>query len=49
MYGTENPFSFMDTIGMESRTNFFESQVSSYQKAGVMIKDDRIFTLEADF
>ncbi len=39
----------MDTIGMELKTNFFESQVSNYQKAGVKTKDHHVFTLDADF
>lgn len=25
LYGAQNPFPFMDTIGMEGKTNFFES------------------------
>lgn len=36
LYGTSNPFDFMDMISMEGKTNFFEKRVSDYQKAGVM-------------
>lgn len=33
MYGTANPFGFMDLIGMRGRSNFFEERVSLYQRA----------------
>ena len=32
-YNTPNPFSFMETIGMAEKTNFFESRPTSYQSA----------------
>jgi ribonucleoside-diphosphate reductase beta chain len=35
VYGSENPFDFMDMISLEGKTNFFEKRVSEYQKAGV--------------
>lgn len=31
IYNAENPFSFMENISMEGKTNFFERQVSEYQ------------------
>jgi ribonucleotide reductase beta subunit family protein with ferritin-like domain len=34
-YNVKNPFSFMNTIGMESRSNFFDERASTYQKAHV--------------
>jgi len=34
-YNIKNPFSFMNTIGMESRSNFFDERASTYQKAHV--------------
>lgn len=34
-YDVKNPFSFMNTIGMESRSNFFDERTSTYQKAFV--------------
>jgi ribonucleotide reductase beta subunit family protein with ferritin-like domain len=34
-YGKKNPFDFMETISMETKTNFFESTVTSYAKSGV--------------
>jgi ribonucleoside-diphosphate reductase subunit M2 len=35
IYNVRNPFSFMNTIGMESRSNFFDERTSTYQKAHV--------------
>jgi ribonucleotide reductase beta subunit family protein with ferritin-like domain len=32
LYNTENPFTFMITLGMESKTNFFERRVTNYSK-----------------
>ena len=34
-YNLKNPFSFMNNIGMESRSNFFDERTSTYQKAHV--------------
>ncbi|QWX83796.1 ribonucleotide-diphosphate reductase subunit beta [Cellulophaga sp. HaHaR_3_176] len=39
VYNSSNPFDFMDMIGMEGKTNFFEKRVSEYQKAGVLNND----------
>jgi ribonucleotide reductase beta subunit family protein with ferritin-like domain len=36
MYNAANPFPFMELIGLNGRSNFFEERVSQYQKAGVM-------------
>ena len=33
LYNVSNPFSFMNNIGMESRSNFFDERTSTYQKA----------------
>ena len=55
VYNVTNPFDFMDLIGMEGKTNFFEKRVGEYQKAGVMnsTKEDKStmdsFSLDADF
>ena len=55
VYNVANPFDFMDLIGMEGKTNFFEKRVGEYQKAGVMnsTKEDKgsmdTFSLDADF
>lgn len=32
-YETENPFDFMETIGLNKKTNFFESRPTEYQSA----------------
>jgi len=34
LYSASNPFPWMETISMQRKTNFFESRVSEYQKAG---------------
>jgi ribonucleotide reductase beta subunit family protein with ferritin-like domain len=34
-WNVANPFDFMEMISMSSKTNFFESRVSQYSKAGV--------------
>lgn len=36
IYGTSNPFLFMDMLSLDGKANFFEKQVSQYQKAGVI-------------
>ena len=33
IYNDENPFAFMDTIGLDGKTNFFEKRVTEYQLA----------------
>ena len=33
IYNVQNPFSFMETIGMSDKTNFFESRPTQYQSA----------------
>lgn len=51
VFGSSNPFPFMDHISLQNKTNFFEARVGAYQKAGVMNKssDERAFSLDADF
>ena len=50
VWGSKNPFDWMEMISLQGKTNFFEKRVSEYQKAGVMgnIKDKE-FTVDADF
>lgn len=36
LYGSKNPFDWMDMISLEGKTNFFEKRVAEYQKSGVM-------------
>jgi ribonucleotide reductase beta subunit family protein with ferritin-like domain len=33
LYNVKNPFSFMNNLGLESRSNFFDERTSTYQKA----------------
>ncbi len=40
VYGSSNPFDFMDMISLQGKTNFFEKRVSEYQKAGVLNKEE---------
>lgn len=45
MYGSTNPFGFMEKINMPNRTNFFEKRVSEYSRAvssssGFEVADD---------
>lgn len=60
VYKTENPFSWMELISLEGKTNFFEKRVSEYARAGVkdssQSRNDtataggtRVFSLEEDF
>jgi len=41
LYGTKNPFDWMDMISLEGKTNFFEKRVGEYQKSGVMASLDQ--------
>jgi Ribonucleotide reductase, beta subunit len=50
VYGTPNPFPWMDMISIQGKTNFFEKRVSEYQKAGVKATaEEQAFSMEADF
>jgi ribonucleotide reductase beta subunit family protein with ferritin-like domain len=48
-YNDKNPFEWMNMISLQNKSNFFESRVSEYAKAGVGVEDDEGFTLDADF
>ena len=39
LYGTANPFEWMELISMDGKTNFFEKRVGEYAKAGVGCSD----------
>ena len=47
LYNTANPFEFMNQIGMDGKTNFFEQRVTEYQIGG----DETInnFVIDDDF
>lgn len=55
LYGTRNPFDWMELISLQGKTNFFEKRVAEYQKAGVVnslsarAQEDNVFTTDADF
>jgi ribonucleoside-diphosphate reductase beta chain len=48
IYEVQNPFSFMEMISIEGKTNFFEKRVGEYALAEKK-KDDNIFSMEAAF
>ncbi len=49
-YLEPNPFEWMDMISLPRKSNFFETQVSDYQIAGVTSKpEDRVFRTDANF
>jgi ribonucleoside-diphosphate reductase beta chain len=50
IYSAVNPFTFMESISLENKDNFFEKRVSTYAKAGVGKKQEEMqFTVDADF
>jgi len=49
LYGSENPFDFMEQISLQGKTNFFEKRVGDYQKAGVMSEGISKLDFHADF
>jgi len=49
VYGSKNPFDFMELISLEGKTNFFEKRVSEYQKAGVKLGGTGSISFDADF
>jgi len=50
IYQAQNPFSFMEMISVQGKTNFFEKRVSEYQKAGVSQNTTpKVFTIDEDF
>jgi hypothetical protein len=48
IYGTANPFPFMELISLESKTNFFEKRVADYALS-TTDKDADIFEFNAEF
>jgi ribonucleotide reductase beta subunit family protein with ferritin-like domain len=50
MFGTPNPFDWMDLISMQGKTNFFERRVGEYSRAQVgSTEQDRVFSMNEDF
>jgi len=48
IYNTPNPFSFMEMISVEGKTNFFEKRVSDYALTNKE-KDETVFDFDAEF
>jgi ribonucleoside-diphosphate reductase subunit M2 len=51
LYNTYNPFLFMENIGLQNKTNFFEQRVTEYSKANssLDIKENVELSLDDDF
>jgi ribonucleoside-diphosphate reductase beta chain len=50
VYNTANPFSWMEMISLQGKTNFFEKRVGEYQKAGVgQKKEEKVFAMDEEF
>lgn len=50
VYNAENPFSWMEMISLQGKTNFFEKRVGDYRKAGVgEDRSKQVFSLDEDF
>lgn len=50
LYEAKNPFSWMEMISLQGKTNQFERRVGEYQKAGVATgSSDRAFQLDCEF
>ena len=49
IYGSSNPFDWMENISIETKTNFFESRVAEYSLATKVENPDDAFTFGEDF
>jgi len=50
IYNTSNPFIFMENIGLQNKTNFFENRVTEYAKANSTANiDDLQLSIDDDF
>lgn len=50
LYNSNNPFTFMERISLESKDNFFEKKVSNYALANCGKTQDQMkFSIDADF
>lgn len=49
IWGTLNPFDFMESISMEGKTNFFEHRPTQYQKANILNEDKDFGDVDEDF
>jgi ribonucleotide reductase beta subunit family protein with ferritin-like domain len=50
LYGSANPFPWMELISVETKTNFFEKRVTDYQRPGVLCsEEEREYKIMEDF
>jgi ribonucleoside-diphosphate reductase beta chain len=50
IFGTANPFDFMERLSLEGKDNFFEKRVTTYAKAAVgSTAEQKKFSLDEDF
>lgn len=50
LFHSPNPFEWMQMIGLEGKSNFFEGRVAEYAKAGSMVsREEQLFTVDAEF
>ncbi len=50
IYNTKNPFLFMENIGLQNKTNFFEQRVTEYSKANSNATNEEIMlSIDEDF
>ena len=49
LYNAKNPFPWMEMLGLEGKTNFFERRVSEYSKAGVKSGTPQTLSWDGDF
>lgn len=49
IYKVSNPFSFMDNISLDGKTNFFEKRVTEYTVAGAALKGNTALDITEDF
>jgi ribonucleoside-diphosphate reductase subunit M2 len=49
IYNVSNPFSWMELISLQSKTNFFDKRVSDYALATKVKNEEDIFELKEDF
>ena len=49
-FNEANPFSWMEMISMQGKTNFFEARVAEYAKSGCMASEaEKAFDMDAEF
>ena len=49
IFNKTNPFKFMETIGLDDKTNFFELRPHEYQDAHIMNKSKKQINIKSDF